>query len=138
MKYLSSAWPFLAALLAACTAATATHTPPAASPEPVLYTDPNRPLEVRIQDLLRRMTLEEKIGQMTQVEKNSLRPGDVTRYFIGSGLRGGGRAPRPGPAPLRPGHAQALHRRRRHAVGLVSHRRHGRAVHAGPGQHAGG
>jgi len=36
------------------------------------------------------MTLEEKIGQMTQVEKNSIRPGDITRYFIGSILSGGG------------------------------------------------
>lgn len=45
--------------------------------------------------LLANMTLEEKIGQMTQVEKNSLRPEDVTRSFIGSVLSGGGGFPTP-------------------------------------------
>ena len=35
------------------------------------------------------MTLDEKIGQMTQVEKTSIRPGDITNYFIGSILSGG-------------------------------------------------
>jgi beta-glucosidase len=39
------------------------------------------------------MTLEEKIGQMTQVEKNSIRPGDITKYYIGSILSGGGGYP---------------------------------------------
>jgi beta-glucosidase len=45
--------------------------------------------------LLADMTLEEKVGQMTQVEKNSLRPEDVTRSFIGSVLSGGGGYPTP-------------------------------------------
>jgi beta-glucosidase-like glycosyl hydrolase len=36
------------------------------------------------------MTLEEKIGQMTQVDRNVLTPQDVTAYFIGSVLSGGG------------------------------------------------
>jgi beta-glucosidase len=45
--------------------------------------------------LLADMTLEEKIGQITQVEKNSLRPEDVTRSFIGSVLSGGGGYPTP-------------------------------------------
>jgi beta-glucosidase len=39
------------------------------------------------------MTLPEKIGQMTQVEKGSLSPEDVSRRFIGSVLSGGGAAP---------------------------------------------
>jgi len=39
------------------------------------------------------MTLAEKIGQMTQVEKNSLQPEDVSAYFIGSVLSGGGGTP---------------------------------------------
>lgn len=59
----------------------------------VLYTDPSRPVEARVEDLLARMTLDEKIGQMTQVEKNSIRPGDITKYFIGSVLSGGGGSP---------------------------------------------
>jgi beta-glucosidase len=48
----------------------------------------------KINELLARMTLEEKIGQMTQVEKNSLTPEVVKRCFIGSVLSGGGGYPR--------------------------------------------
>ena len=47
----------------------------------------------RVKALLAQMTLAEKIGQMTQVEKNSITPKDVTRYFIGSVLSGGGGSP---------------------------------------------
>jgi beta-glucosidase len=47
----------------------------------------------RATDLLARMTLDEKIGQMTLVEKGSIRPDAVTRYFIGSILSGGGGSP---------------------------------------------
>jgi len=49
-------------------------------------------------DLLTRMTLAEKIGQMTQVEKNSLPASDVTACFIGSVLSGGGGNPSPNTA----------------------------------------
>lgn len=59
----------------------------------VIYTDPSQPVETRIEDLLKRMTMDEKIGQMTQVEKNSIQPGDITRYAIGSILSGGGGSP---------------------------------------------
>lgn len=45
--------------------------------------------------LLARMTLREKIGQMTQVEKNSITPDDVRRHAIGSVLSGGGGNPEP-------------------------------------------
>lgn len=55
--------------------------------------NPNLATEARIEDLLSRMTLEEKIGQMTQVEKNSIKPGDITKYYIGSILSGGGGYP---------------------------------------------
>ncbi|MDX2139907.1 MAG: glycoside hydrolase family 3 N-terminal domain-containing protein [Chloroflexota bacterium] len=57
------------------------------------YQDPTLSIEERVADLLSRMTLEEKIGQMTQVEVNSITPEDVTRYFIGSILSGGGGYP---------------------------------------------
>jgi beta-glucosidase len=57
------------------------------------YQDLTQPIETRIDDLLVRMTLAEKIGQMTQVEKNSITPEDVTTYFIGSVLSGGGGSP---------------------------------------------
>ena len=68
-----------------------TTSPTAAST--VIYTDPSQLLEKRVDDLLKRMTLEEKIGQMTQVEKNSIKPGDITKYYIGSILSGGGGYP---------------------------------------------
>ncbi len=56
----------------------------------MLYLDPNRPVDVRVEDLLVRMTLEEKIGQMTQPEHNSITPEAVKTYAIGSVLSGGG------------------------------------------------
>lgn len=34
-----------------------------------IYEDSNQPVELRVQDLLSRMTLDEKIGQMTQIER---------------------------------------------------------------------
>ncbi len=60
-----------------------------------LYRDANAPIEQRIDDLLGRMTLLEKIGQMTQVEKNSIEVSDITRLGIGSILSGGGGNPEP-------------------------------------------
>ncbi len=44
-------------------------------------------------ELLSKMTLEEKIGQMTQVENHSISPDDVRNYGIGSILSGGGGSP---------------------------------------------
>ncbi|MCW5873134.1 MAG: glycoside hydrolase family 3 C-terminal domain-containing protein [Anaerolineales bacterium] len=49
----------------------------------------------RVAALLREMTLAEKIGQMTLVEKNSITLHDVERYFIGGLLSGGGGYPSP-------------------------------------------
>ncbi len=60
---------------------------------PVLYTDTSQPIETRVEDLLRRMNLDEKIGQMTQVEKNNIKAGDIFKYSIGSILSGGGSSP---------------------------------------------
>jgi len=66
---------------------------PTEIPSAVISTNASQPIEARIEDLLKRMTLEEKIGQMTQVEKNSIKPGDITKYDIGSILSGGGGSP---------------------------------------------
>jgi beta-glucosidase len=57
------------------------------------YLNSSLSAEERASDLLARMSLDEKIGQMTQVEKNSIRAEDVSRYFIGSILSGGGGFP---------------------------------------------
>lgn len=66
--------------------------------ETALYLDADAPIEARVEDLLAQMTLEEKVGQMTLVEKNSLQPGDVTEYLLGGVLSGGGGYPRPNTA----------------------------------------
>jgi beta-glucosidase len=47
-----------------------------------------------IADCLSQMTLDEKIGQMTQANKNALTtPSDITTYSLGSLLSGGGEGP---------------------------------------------
>ncbi len=48
-----------------------------------------------IEQLLAQMTLAEKIGQMTQVEKYSISPDDVAEHGIGSVLSGAGGNPTP-------------------------------------------
>ncbi|MFI0897943.1 glycoside hydrolase family 3 N-terminal domain-containing protein [Streptomyces sp. NPDC020983] len=61
------------------------------------YQDPSLPVAQRVDDLLGRMTLDEKVGQMTQVDRTALAsaPGDLATYRIGSVLSGGGSAPSP-------------------------------------------
>ena len=59
------------------------------------YRDSRAPIVERIRDLLARMTLAEKIGQMTQVENLSITPAEVARHAIGSVLSGGGGNPEP-------------------------------------------
>ncbi|XP_076883393.1 uncharacterized protein LOC143532147 [Bidens hawaiensis] len=61
----------------------------------VKYKDPKQPVAARVKDLLGRMTLDEKIGQMVQIERISATPHNITRYFIGSLLSGGGSVPNP-------------------------------------------
>ena len=55
------------------------------------YLDPQVPVAKRVDDLLARMTLDEKVGQMTQPDHSYLKsPDDVAKYFLGSVLSGGG------------------------------------------------
>ncbi|CAN6439930.1 unnamed protein product [Victoria cruziana] len=63
--------------------------------EHVRYKDPKQPLGVRINDLIKRMTLAEKIGQMTQIDRSVASADVVQKYLIGSLLSGGGSVPRP-------------------------------------------
>ncbi len=67
---------------------------PVPIPADAAYKDPERPVAERVEDLLARMTLGEKIGQMTLVEKNSIQEADITALQIGGLLSGGGAAPR--------------------------------------------
>ncbi|MFI7124907.1 glycoside hydrolase family 3 N-terminal domain-containing protein [Nonomuraea sp. NPDC050153] len=62
------------------------------------YQDPSLPVPTRVADLMSRMTLDEKLGQMTQAERGSVGNSDVTAYRLGSVLSGGGSAPSPNTA----------------------------------------
>ncbi|HEY3141705.1 MAG TPA: glycoside hydrolase family 3 N-terminal domain-containing protein [Acidimicrobiales bacterium] len=59
------------------------------------YKDPSLPIPTRVNDLLGRMTLDEKLGQMTQAERQAASPTDVRDNRLGSILSGGGSAPSP-------------------------------------------
>lgn len=56
------------------------------SAEYLKYKDPNAPLKARITDLLSRMTLAEKIGQMSQIERLNATADVLQNYFIGTEL----------------------------------------------------
>ncbi|XP_062213254.1 uncharacterized protein LOC133914118 [Phragmites australis] len=58
-----------------------------------MYKDPKQPINERVQDLLSRMTLEEKIGQMSQIERANATTTVIEKYFVGSVLSGGGSVP---------------------------------------------
>lgn len=63
-------------------------------PENAIYNNPAYSVEERVSDLLSHMTLEEKIGQMALVEKNSIRrQRDISNYGLGAMLSGFGAKP---------------------------------------------
>lgn len=60
-----------------------------------IYRQSELPIEDRVNDLVRRMSLEEKIGQMALIENNSIKKiSDVTQYGLGGILSGGGGKPK--------------------------------------------
>ncbi|XP_074359959.1 uncharacterized protein LOC141700086 [Apium graveolens] len=67
------------------------------SQEYMAYKDPSKPVNVRVMDLVGRMTVEEKIGQMAQIDRRNLTV-EMMRSFsnfsLGSILSGGGSVPR--------------------------------------------
>jgi beta-glucosidase len=54
---------------------------------------PSEACTSRARGLLASMTLAEKVGQMTQAEREKLQPGEIASYALGSVLSGGGSAP---------------------------------------------
>lgn len=63
-------------------------------PAGAIYKQSDKPIDDRVNDLLARMTLEEKIGQMALVDKNSLgKVEDISRYYLGGILSGAGAKP---------------------------------------------
>ncbi len=79
-----------AAFILGCTGGT-----PGAIPSNPAFRDPSQSTETRVKDLLKRMTLEEKVGQVTQVARDYLyNPDDIASCALGSVLSGGGSSPR--------------------------------------------
>ena len=82
----------LALALLPLTAVSTAHTLP--------YLDSRLSADRRVADLMRRMTLDDKIGQMTQAERGAVTgdPSQVATLRLGSVLSGGGSVP-PGNTP---------------------------------------
>lgn len=58
------------------------------------YLNPHMPVDTRVRDLLSRMTLDEKIGQMAQADSGAVAdPADVQKYALGAMLSGGNSKP---------------------------------------------
>ena len=53
----------------------------------------NPDVEKRVDDILSKMTLEQKVGQVIQGDTNSVTPAEVKKYRLGSVLSGGNSAP---------------------------------------------
>ncbi|MGW3458546.1 glycoside hydrolase family 3 protein [Streptomyces olivaceoviridis] len=75
---------------------------PAETPQVVIdahglpYLNAKLPVRKRVADLLSRMSLAEKAGQMTQAERGAMtQPNDIAAYALGSLLSGGGSTPTP-------------------------------------------
>ncbi|MCT9080823.1 glycoside hydrolase family 3 N-terminal domain-containing protein [Streptomyces fulvoviolaceus] len=76
--------------------------PPDETPQVVVdahglpYLNSKLPVQQRVADLLSRMSLAEKAGQMTQAERGAVgNGGDIAAYDLGSLLSGGGSTPTP-------------------------------------------
>ena len=88
--------PSIAADGAAVTAAGAVpapHKPLSAWPRIRSAIAPDPALEKRVAEIVGKMTLAQKVGQMTQAEIKSVTPEEVRQYYLGSVLNGGGSRP---------------------------------------------
>ena len=64
-----------------------------------IYREPSASVADRVADLLERMTIEEKLGQMVQIDRRYLRDeAHLATFHLGSLLSGGGSAPEPNDA----------------------------------------
>ncbi|WP_139903207.1 glycoside hydrolase family 3 N-terminal domain-containing protein [Clostridium thermarum] len=71
---------------------------PLAAVETPKYLNSSLSIAERVEDLLGRMSLEQKVGQMIQTERATTSPEDVKTYHLGSVLSGGGSLPTPNTA----------------------------------------
>ncbi len=90
MRSSTSVAPAVAAVLAGCAlwSAASADVAPAGG-----QVDQAPQVERKVAELLARMTLEQKIGQMVQPDIRSVTPDDVRKYRLGSVLNGGGAWP---------------------------------------------
>ena len=94
------------ALVAGCASSTPTASPATPAPSTAAssaataidWHDASLSPTARASALLAQMTIDEKIGQMTQLEKGSVDPQGVAGLLLGSVLSGGGGAPTPNDA----------------------------------------
>lgn len=105
MKFAKWKWVSAASIVLASTAAA--HTAGAepdgkvasSTANPAIWPSPRWPIardakaEKRIAELLSRMTLEEKVGQIVQADISAVTPDEVRKYHLGSILNGGNSAP---------------------------------------------
>ncbi|AUW58578.1 1,4-beta-D-glucan glucohydrolase [Sphingobium sp. SCG-1] len=93
----TSLFAMAAMLISAPVVAQAPELSPVAHPElwPALKAQPQRDAKVekRIDALLKAMSIEDKVGQIIQVDIGSIKPADVVTYKIGSVLNGGNSGP---------------------------------------------
>jgi beta-glucosidase len=91
-RFLASVAALAAAVTVGLTAASV-----GVADETLPYQDPSLPVSERVNDLLGRMTLAEKVSQMTQTERYQVAddPTPITTYGLGSILSGGGSVPTP-------------------------------------------
>jgi beta-glucosidase len=62
-------------------------------PEATVPVATSEPIENEMQQLLSRMSLEQKVGQLIQPDIRYITPGEAAEYYIGSVLSGGGAPP---------------------------------------------
>jgi beta-glucosidase len=58
-----------------------------------IHLNPDLSVDEKVNKLIELMTLEEKVGQMVQTDRSTVRPDDVKKYFLGSLFSGGGSSP---------------------------------------------
>jgi beta-glucosidase len=97
-RFSSRGWHRSLVIAATLAAGAALWAPSPAMAQTPPYKDPTLPVATRVADLMGRMSLDEKLGQMTQAERGSVSNAQITQFRIGSVLSGGGSAPSPNTA----------------------------------------
>jgi beta-glucosidase len=87
-----------ASAIASAALATWLYAPAPAAAQTPPYKDPSLPVATRVNDLLSRMTLDDKLGQMTQADRLSVSNAQITQFRLGSVMSVEDDAPSPNTA----------------------------------------